>query len=41
MFFKEQAQIFFATINFQSIFPHFHFMIFMQERINMYVDPCL
>ena len=29
-----------GTNNFQGIFAHFRFMMFIQERINMYVDPC-
>ena len=30
-----------ATNNFQGIFAHFRSMIFIQERINIHVDPCL
>ena len=29
-----------ATDNFHGTFAHFHFMIFTQERISMYVDSC-
>ena len=30
-----------AANNFQGTFAHFRFIIFMQERINTYVDPRL
>ena len=44
MFFKLQAQVFFATDNFPSTYVDFCFITFvypsLDERISTYVDPC-